>query len=95
MATYIILSQLTANSPSEPKDFKALAAGVSEKIRRECPDVVWKQSYATMGRVDVVDVLESEDPAQVEKAAMIICALARCHTETLVATPWKEFLNAL
>lgn len=95
MATYIILSQLTANSPSEPKDFKALAAGVSEKIRRECPDVVWKQSYATMGRVDVVDVLESDDPAQVEKAAMIIRALGRCHTETLVATPWKEFLNAL
>jgi uncharacterized protein with GYD domain len=94
-ATYIILSQLTPGALTDPKEFKKLAEVVSEKIKRECPAVAWKQSYATMGRIDVVDVVESEDPIQVEKAAMIIRALGRCNTETLVATPWKEFLGAL
>jgi len=95
MATYIILSQLTPGTLTDPKDFKRLAELVSEKIKRDCPAVVWKQSYATMGRVDVVDVVESEDPVQVEKAAMIIRGLGHCSTETLVATPWKEFMGAL
>jgi len=31
----------------------------------------------------------------VEKAAMIIRAYGHAATETLVATPWKEFLVAL
>jgi len=95
MAPYIILSQLTPGALTDPKEFKRLAEGVSEKIKGECPAVVWKQSYATMGRVDVVDVVEADDPVQVEKAAMIIRALGHCNTETLVAIPWKEFMGAL
>ena len=55
----------------------------------------WKDSYATMGRFDVVDIVESDDLKQVEKAAMIIRAYGRSSTETLVATPWKEFLAML
>lgn len=95
MATYIILSRLTPGALTDPEEFKRLAEDVSEKIKRECPAVVWKQSYATMGRIDVVDIVEAEDPIQVEKAAMIIRAVGRCSTETLVATPWKEFMGAL
>ena len=95
MATYIILSQLTPGVSADPKEFKKLAERVSEKIKRDCPAVAWKQSYATMGRIDVVDIVESEDIVQVEKAAMIIRALGHCSTETLVATPWKEFMGAL
>lgn len=95
MATYVILSQLTSGSIKEPKDFKRLAAKVSETIKRECPGVRWKDSYATMGRFDVVDIVESDDPTQVEKAAMIIRAHGHATTETLVATPWHEFLNVL
>lgn len=95
MATYVILSRLNSDAISDPKDFKALAAAVSEEIKRECPAVEWKQSYATMGRFDVVDVVESDDPKQVEKAAMFIRAYGKAKTETLIATPWKEFLQAL
>lgn len=48
-----------------------------------------------MGRFDVVDIVDSDDPKQVEKAAMIIRAYGHSTTETLVATPWKEFLAML
>ncbi|MFQ5722504.1 MAG: GYD domain-containing protein, partial [Candidatus Aminicenantales bacterium] len=46
-------------------------------------------------RFDVVDIVESDDLKQVEKAAMIIRAYGHSRTETLIATPWKEFLGML
>jgi uncharacterized protein with GYD domain len=48
-----------------------------------------------MGRFDVVDIVEADNPQQVEKAVMIIRASGHSTTETLAATPWKEFLAAL
>ncbi len=95
MATYIILSQLSPEAFSDPKDFKKLADKVSSKIKSECPGVVWKESYATMGRFDVVDIVESDDPKQIEKAVMIIRAYGHSGTETLPATPWNDFLATI
>ena len=95
MATYVILSKLCARGAEEPGEVRQLAQTVSQKIKAECPNVRWKDSYAVMGRYDVVDIVEADSPAQVEKAAMII----RCHghatTETMHATPWKDFLASL
>lgn len=95
MTTYVILSRVSPGAFTEPKDFKRLAAAVSAKVKSDCPGVTWKHSFATMGRFDVVDIVESDDPKQVEKAAMIIRAYGHSTTETLVATPWKEFLAML
>jgi len=95
MASYIILSRFSPEAFREPAEFKQIAAAVSEKVKSECPGVIWKQSFATLGRFDVVDIVEAEDLKQVEKAAMIIRAYGHSTTETLVATPWKEFLAML
>jgi uncharacterized protein with GYD domain len=95
MTTYMILSRVSPEAFREPKDFKQLAAAVSAKIKSDCPGVVWKDSYATLGRFDVVDIVESDDPKQVEKAVMIIRAYGHSTTETLVATPWDKFLANL
>ena len=95
MTTYIILSRLSPDAFTDPGEFKQLAKSVSEKIKSDCPGVVWKESFATLGRFDVIDVVESEDIKQVEKAAMIIRAFGHETTETLVATPWEEFLEML
>jgi len=95
MATYVILSRVSPEAFRDPKEFKQLAEAVSAKIRSDCPGVVWKDSYATLGRFDVVDIVESDDLKQVEKAAMIIRAYGHSTTETLAATPWEEFLANL
>lgn len=78
-----------------PKEFRKLAETVSDTIKRECPGVRWKESFATLGRFDVLDIVETDDPKQLEKAAMIIRGYGHSTTETLFATPWKEFLPAL
>ena len=95
MSTYIILSRFSPGAFEDPKDFRDLAATVSAKIRKQCPDISWKGSFATLGRFDVVDFVEADDPKQIEKAAMIIRAYGHSTTETLIATPWKEFLSVL
>ncbi len=40
-------------------------------------------------------IVESDDPKQVEKAVTIIRAYGHSTTETLMATPWDEFLANL
>jgi uncharacterized protein with GYD domain len=95
MSTYIILSRVSTEAFREPKDFKKAADTVTAKIKSECPGVVWKNSYATMGRFDFVDIVEADDPKMVEKATMIIHAYGHSTTETSPATPWNDFLESL
>ncbi|MCP3711900.1 GYD domain-containing protein [Paraburkholderia sp. CNPSo 3274] len=95
MATYVILSRLAPDALTDPGELKQIAATVAEKIRAECPAVTWKDSYLTLGRFDVLDVVESNDLKQLELAALIIHGYGHAATETLQATPWNEFIAAL
>ncbi len=95
MATYMILTRLFPEAFREPKDFKQLAEKVSAMIKKDCPGINWRQSYVTLGRFDVVDIVEADNPKEVERAAMIIRAYGHAITETLPATPWKQFLAEL
>ncbi len=95
MANYIILSKVNPDAFKEPKDFKRLADAVSMKIKVDCPEVTWKASFVTMGRYDIVDIVESYNEQHIEKAAMIIRGLDRTVTETLPVTPWKKFITSL
>ena len=62
MPAFVILSRISPEAFDDPKDFKDLAKNVSEKIKRQCPGVAWKDSFATLGRFDVVDIVEAADP---------------------------------
>jgi uncharacterized protein with GYD domain len=95
MATYVILSKIGEGAFRQPADFVKLARTVADKIKSDCPGVTWRDSYATTGRFDVVDVVEAPDVASVEKAAMIIRAYGHATTETMVATPWNQFIDNL
>lgn len=46
-------------------------------------------------RFGVVDIVEADSPADVEKASMIIRCYGHATTETMHATPWKAFLAGL
>jgi uncharacterized protein with GYD domain len=95
MATYIILTKLAADAFRDPAEFPGIAKMVSEKIKADCPQVVWKESFAVSGPYDVLDVVEAPDITSVERACMIIRAYGHGTTETLVATPWADFLKSI
>ena len=56
MPTYVILSRFSPEAFRDPKEFSKLAEMVTQKIKSECPGIAWKESYATLGRFDVVDM---------------------------------------
>lgn len=95
MSTYIILRRLLPEVFLNTEEFQDLAEVVSSKIKENCPGIKWKDSFMTTGRFEVVDVVESDDLKLVEKAAMIIRAYGKSSTETLLATPWKEFMERI
>ena len=45
MSTYVILSRISPDAFTDPKDFKKLANTVTETLKRECPGVKWKDSF--------------------------------------------------
>jgi uncharacterized protein with GYD domain len=95
MGTYVILSRVSPDAFTDPNGFRQLARAVSETIKAECPGVTWKASYATLGRFDVLDIVEADDPKQVERASMVIRSVGRSVTETMAATPWQDFIDTL
>ncbi len=95
MQTYIILARFSPGAYNNPKEVKGLAARVREVIQKDCRNVEWLGSYATLGRYDLIDIVESDIEAEVRRAAMLISAVGHCTTETLVATRWRDFLDEL
>jgi uncharacterized protein with GYD domain len=95
MATYVILSTMENGNLSSPGDFTNRASEVNNKIKQECPNVTWVDSYCLMGPYDVLDIVESDKPEEVQKAAMIIRVYGHAKTQTFAATKWDDFINAL
>jgi uncharacterized protein with GYD domain len=65
------------------------------RSRRNAPQSNGCTALLRLGRFDIVDIVEVPDLKQIEKAAMIIRAYGHATTETLLATPWKDFLKGL
>jgi uncharacterized protein with GYD domain len=95
MATYVILSRVSPKAFNNPDEFRKLAREVGEKIRSQCPGLVWKASYGLFGRFDVLDIVETDDPKEVAKAAGIIRAYGHASTESMPAVSWDEFLESM
>lgn len=95
MQTYIILTRFAPGAFKTPAAFKQTSIELTDKLKRECPGVRWKASFATMGRYDVVDIVDADDPEDVHRAAILINSEAHASTETMLATPWREYLAKL
>lgn len=95
MQTYIILTKFAPGAFQAPAQFKQASLKLTDKLKQECPGVHWKASYATLGQYDVVDIVEAESPEEVHRAAMLIHSDARAATETMMATPWREYLSKI
>ena len=91
----MISSRVSPQALQDPGEFKQLAEKVSAKIKSDCRGCIWEESYGTLGRFDVVDIVEADDPEMVARAVMILHTSGHETTETMMATPWKEFLASL
>ena len=91
MATYAMLTRLTPEAVKAPADLQKLEKSVSERIRKECPQVKWLANYAILGPYDYLDLFEAPDETVAAKIAVIVRSFGHAQTETWTALPWERF----
>jgi uncharacterized protein with GYD domain len=89
MATFIVLASFTdqgarniKDSPKRADAFKAMAAKAGAKVK----DLYW-----TLGRFDIVSILEAPDAATATSISLAVGALGNVRSETLTAFSVEEF----
>jgi uncharacterized protein with GYD domain len=93
MATYAMLTKLSAEALTQPTDVDALNRKVQQQVKQECPGVKWLSNYAVLGPCDYLDIFESPDVETATKVALLVRALGHATTETWVLTPWDSYLG--
>ncbi|MFC2045205.1 GYD domain-containing protein [Chloroflexota bacterium] len=92
MTTFIILGRNSAEAFKDADELKQ-AADTTCKMIGEVPGVVCKEAYFTLGRFDSIIIVDTDDPHKINKVNMIMRTSGRGITETLVATPFREYLE--
>jgi uncharacterized protein with GYD domain len=86
-----MLTRLTPEAVKSPSDLARLERSVSDRIRKECPQVKWVANYAILGPYDYLDLFEAPDETVAAKVIMIVRSFGHAHTETWTAVPWERF----
>lgn len=95
MATFIMLTRLSHQALQSPASLENLSHEVMERIRRDCPGVEWKQSYAVLGPADYVDIFTAPDIDAAMKVATVIRTFGHATTEIWGATEWDKFTQLI
>jgi uncharacterized protein with GYD domain len=88
---YGVQLQLKRLSPEGAGAVADLNKKVEERIRQECPGVIWLANYAVLGPCDYLDVFETPDPDTATRVALLVRSFGHATTETWVAMPWDRF----
>ena len=91
MSSYVMLTRLTPASVNKPSDLESLEQAVMERIRNECPNVNWKESFSVLGPYDYIDLFDAPDNEAAVKVSTIVRTFGHAHTEVWPATEWNRF----
>ena len=89
MPHFIRLVKFTEKGLTEPILFKSRAAEFREGARKQGIKII--AEYATLGRYDLVSILEAPDLKSVMKLSVSQALKGRTRVETLTAVPADEF----
>ena len=64
-------------------------------IRRECPGVEWRHSWALLGPYDYLDVFQAPDLETAVKVSTLVHLHGQATTETWGAVEWSRFKEIL
>ena len=93
MATYIMLSRLTDQGARTVKEHPEHILEVNDELAAMGVEVV--QHFATLGRVDFVNVVEAPDTETVTRASLELGARGSIRIETLPAMPVADLIGML
>ncbi len=91
MSTFIMLTRLTHGALASPSSLENLERQVMDRMRAECPEVEWLNSYAVLGPCDYLDIFQAPDIETATKVATIVRTFGHADTEIWAATEWDSF----
>lgn len=95
MATYILLTKLSAASLGKPKNRKEVGRAWLKEVKRKCPEARWIDHYALLGPFDFMDIYEAPDEKVAAKVSMITMEKGAVKAETWAALKYKDFLRVI
>lgn len=93
MATYVMLTRLTDQGARTVNEHPEHILEVNEELAAMGVKVL--QQFATLGRVDFVNIVEAPDSETVTKASLELGARGSIRIETLPAMPVADLIGML
>jgi uncharacterized protein with GYD domain len=95
MPTFVMLTRVEPGQLTEGRSLEHLEERVMEHIRRECPEVEWRHSWALLGPSDYLDVFEAPDLETAAKVSTLVRIHGQATTELWGAIEWHRFRELL
>jgi hypothetical protein len=91
MTTFIMLTRINTEAVRSPRSLEGLERDVMVRIRQECPDVEWLNSYAVLGPCEYLDVFIADGIETAAKVSALVRTFGHAQTEIWAATEWDRF----
>jgi uncharacterized protein with GYD domain len=91
MPTFVMLTRLNPEAVRSPRGLEELERQAMKRVREECPDVEWLNSYAVLGPCDYLDIFIATDIETATKVSALIRTFGHAHTEIWAGTEWDRF----
>jgi uncharacterized protein with GYD domain len=91
MPTFIMLTRLNPDAVRSPRGLEQLEREAMKRVREECPDVEWLNSYAILGPCDYLDIFIANDIETAARVSALIRTFGHANTEIWTATEWDRF----
>ena len=95
MKTFILLTKLAPEISKQMKDRAKLGRSWLEQVKEKCPEVKFIEHYALLGPFDFLDIYEAPDEETAAKVSMISLSNGAFEAQSLIAIPYKKFLNII
>ena len=93
MQTYILLTKFSPEQSIKMGDRKKQGRQWLEQVKEKCPEVKFISHYALLGKFDFMDIYEAPDEETAAKVSMISLSNGAFQAESLMAIPYKRFLE--
>jgi len=93
MPKFIRLAHLTEQGAKNVKNMKAMVAEAQQVMQAH--GITLEAAYFTMGKYDIIAVVEAPDAQTAAKAHAQIAAQGNFRAETMPAIPLREFVEQL
>ena len=93
MQTYVLLTKLSPDVTRQMKDRAKIGRTWMDQVKEKCPEVKFVAHYALLGQYDFLDIYEAPDEETAAKVSMISQANEALQAQSLIAIPYKRFVE--